>query len=128
MAQRLREYTEAGADTAMLLVLTLVFWRLGGGRAAHGHHRGLRGGGGACKGRRRASRALLRERYGITDMSMVAADPWFYGDRFGERNICPYLLLHPPCSNLTDIWRSKRSCLLIMRFMGCTQEEHSVCS
>ncbi len=72
--------------------------------------------------------ALLRERYGITDMSMVAADPWFYGDRFGERNICPYLLLHPPCSNLTDIWRSKRSCLLIMRFMGCTQEEHSVCS
>ena len=28
--------------------------------------------------------ALLRERYGITDMSMVAADPWFYGDRFSE--------------------------------------------
>lgn len=30
-------------------------------------------------------KALLKERYGITDMSMVAADPWFYGDRFGER-------------------------------------------
>ena len=27
---------------------------------------------------------LLRERYGITDMSMVAADPWYYGDRYGE--------------------------------------------
>ena len=27
---------------------------------------------------------LLRERYGITDMSLVAADPWYYGDRYGE--------------------------------------------
>ena len=30
-------------------------------------------------------RALLKDRYGITDMSMVAADPWFYGDRYGKR-------------------------------------------
>ncbi|KAK9802672.1 hypothetical protein WJX73_003875 [Symbiochloris irregularis] len=27
-------------------------------------------------------RKILRERYGITDMSMVAADPWYYGDRY----------------------------------------------
>jgi primary-amine oxidase len=27
--------------------------------------------------------ALLKQRYGITDMAMVAADPWYYGDRFG---------------------------------------------
>lgn len=33
-------------------------------------------------------RQLLKERYGLTDMSMVAADPWFYGDRFREC-ICP---------------------------------------
>lgn len=32
-------------------------------------------------------RTLLRERYGITDMAMVAADPWFYGDRFGEHSL-----------------------------------------
>ncbi len=39
--------------------------------------------------------ALLRERYGITDMSMVAADPWFYGDRFGELPAChlPYTVI-----------------------------------
>ena len=28
-------------------------------------------------------RGLLKDRYGITDMDMVAADPWYYGDRFG---------------------------------------------
>lgn len=28
-------------------------------------------------------KTLLKDRYGITDMDMVAADPWYYGDRFG---------------------------------------------
>lgn len=28
--------------------------------------------------------ALLKDRYGVTDMALVAADPWYYGDRFGE--------------------------------------------
>jgi Cu2+-containing amine oxidase len=28
--------------------------------------------------------ALLKDRYGVTDMDLVAADPWYYGDRFGE--------------------------------------------
>jgi hypothetical protein len=28
-------------------------------------------------------RALLKERYGVTDMALVACDPWYYGDRFG---------------------------------------------
>ena len=37
---------------------------------------------------------LLKERYGITDMNMVAADPWFYGDRFGE-----HPNLHHPCGS-----------------------------
>ena len=35
-------------------------------------------------------RALLEDRYGITDMSMVAADPWFYGDRYGKRLWSPF--------------------------------------
>ena len=26
-------------------------------------------------------RQLLRERYGIRDMSLVVADPWYYGER-----------------------------------------------
>ncbi len=40
-------------------------------------------------------RKLLKERYGLTDMAMVAADPWFYGDRFREclPCICPALVL-----------------------------------
>ena len=29
-------------------------------------------------------REMLKERHGITDMAMVAADPWYYGDRFGR--------------------------------------------
>lgn len=28
-------------------------------------------------------RALLKDRYGLTDMALVAADPWYYGDRYG---------------------------------------------
>ena len=39
--------------------------------------------------------ALLKERYGITDMSMVAADPWFYGDRFGELQAPSPQPVHP---------------------------------
>jgi Cu2+-containing amine oxidase len=43
-------------------------------------------------------RRLLKERYGLTDMSMVAADPWFYGDRFRE---CP--APHVPSCTYTDV-------------------------
>lgn len=32
---------------------------------------------------------LLKARYGITDMALVAADPWYYGDRFGELSVLP---------------------------------------
>lgn len=38
---------------------------------------------------------LLRERYGITDMTMVAADPWYYGDRYGESHACSCSIRHP---------------------------------
>ena len=31
-------------------------------------------------------RALLKERYGVTDMALVACDPWYYGDRFGAHS------------------------------------------
>ena len=27
---------------------------------------------------------LLLSRYGISDMSKVVCDPWYYGDRYGE--------------------------------------------
>ena len=63
-------------------------------------------------------RALLKDRYGITDMSMVAADPWFYGDRFGERHICPYLHLHPPCSDATRSGEARESACLTVRFLS----------
>ena len=29
-------------------------------------------------------KSILKERYGLTNMDLVAADPWYYGDRFGE--------------------------------------------
>ncbi|BDA42557.1 Primary amine oxidase [Coccomyxa sp. Obi] len=31
-------------------------------------------------------RALLKDRYGLTDMALVAADPWYYGDRYAEES------------------------------------------
>ena len=34
-------------------------------------------------------RRMLAERYGITDMASIAADPWYYGDRTGAQNSQP---------------------------------------
>ena len=31
-------------------------------------------------------RRMLGERYGITDMATIAADPWYYGDRTGAQH------------------------------------------
>ena len=31
-------------------------------------------------------RRMLAERYGITDMASIAADPWYYGDRTGAQH------------------------------------------
>ena len=31
-------------------------------------------------------RRMLAERYGITDMATIAADPWYYGDRTGAQH------------------------------------------
>ena len=45
-------------------------------------------------------RALLKDRYGITDMNMVAADPWFYGDRYGKRLWSPFYL----CLCIESTW------------------------
>ena len=35
-------------------------------------------------------RRMLAERYGITDMASIAADPWYYGDRTGAQNRSPF--------------------------------------
>lgn len=42
-------------------------------------------------------RKILKERYGITDMSMVAADPWYYGDRYGE--LMHHYIPSPACKH-----------------------------
>ena len=35
---------------------------------------------------------LLKERYGVTNMALVACDPWYYGDRYGALE--PLLVLY----------------------------------
>ena len=37
---------------------------------------------------------LLKDRYEISDMDMVAADPWYYGDRFGTLSVLLLFALH----------------------------------
>ena len=57
-------------------------------------------------------RALLKDRYGLTDMALVAADPWYYGDRYGSY---PFHIFHVhsgfPCSLWSSAARFQCLCL-----------------
>ena len=44
---------------------------------------------------------LLKDRYGVTDMALVACDPWYYGDRYGAPELLPLPCMQ--CSGMCGI-------------------------
>lgn len=48
-------------------------------------------------------RAVVKERYGITDLDLVACDPWYYGDRYYYGKMMMIPLSNTPISFLRAI-------------------------